>query len=42
MADTIFLAQMLIASQHKQVNYDEYYEALAEKEDREWEDNIDE
>lgn len=38
MESSILLAQMLIASQPKEIDYDEYYEALAEKEDREWED----
>ena len=42
MSSTYLLAQMLQASQNKEINYDEYYEALAEKEDRKWEDNCDE
>lgn len=28
--------------EEKHINWDKYYEAMAEKEDREWEDNLDE
>jgi hypothetical protein len=38
MSSTYLLAQMLIASQNKEINYDEYYEYLDEKADRERKD----
>lgn len=41
MEDSYLLAQMILASQPKSIDYEDYYEYLDEMSDREWRDNCD-